>query len=383
VTYLDYNATTPVAEEVLSRMMPFMREHFGNPSSKGHAFGWAAEEATNIAREEICSLLGADPEGLVFTGGATEAINLALKGTISESTAGQPHVITVATEHSAVLETVRALGRRGVRVTILPVESSGLLDLQRLEEALSPETRLVAVMWANNETGILQPIREIAELIRPRGVLMMTDATQAVGKVPVSVEHIDFLACSGHKFYAPKGVGALWVRSGQLETRLAPLIHGGGQEHGKRAGTLNVPGIVGMGAAAAMAAHSMIDEAARQKKLRDRMETVLMEAIPGAMVNGAAVPRLPQTSSIVLRGARAANMISRVRGFAFSAGSACSSGTGKPSHVLKALGLSDADCLSTVRLSLGRPTTAADVESAVASILEAYRQEARRSAVPA
>jgi len=228
---------------------------------------------------------------------------------------------------------------------------------------------------------VVQPIRQIGELVRSRGVLMMTDATQAVGKIPVSVEHVDLLACSGHKFYAPKGIGALWVRHRPTRVRLRPLIDGGGQEGGMRSGTLNVPGIVGIGAAATLARRSMEDEGARQQELRDRMEAELLSALPDATVVGASVPRLPQTCSIVLRGVRAANMIARARGLAFSAGSACSSGTGKPSHVLVGIGLSDRDALSTVRLSLGRPTSHDDVDRAVEMIVDAYRQETGPTAV--
>ncbi|RMF52429.1 MAG: cysteine desulfurase, partial [Bacteroidetes bacterium] len=245
--YLDYNATTPVDPVVLERMLPFFREHFGNPSSTGHAYGWAAEEAVTQAREQVAGLLGATPEEIVFTSGATEAINMAVKGVAEAYARKGRHVVTVQTEHAAVLGACRALERRGFRVTYLPVAPDGRVAPDDVAAALTEETILVAVMWANNETGVLQPVEALGEVVRAHGALFLCDATQAVGKVPVTVEHVDLLACSAHKFYGPKGVGALYVRQGRPPVRLAPLLDGGSQEGGRRAGTLNVPGIVGMG----------------------------------------------------------------------------------------------------------------------------------------
>lgn len=369
--YLDYNATTPVDPRVLERMLPYFREQFGNASSKGHAFGWAAEEAVDQAREAVAALLGADPAEIVFTSGATEAINTALKGVVEAYAAKGRHLVTVQTEHSAVLDTCRTLERQGCSVTYLPVGPDGRVDLDTLAAALTDETILVAVMWANNETGVLQPIPQIAALVRERGILFMTDATQAVGKVPVRVDHADLLACSAHKFYGPKGVGALYVRRRNPRVRLVPLLNGGGQERALRGGTLNVPGIVGMGAAAEVARAEQPAEAARLGILRDRLETRLTEAVPALRVNTGAAPRLPQTSSLTFPGLRAANLMAELRDLALSAGSACSSGSGRPSHVLKAMGLSDAEALATLRFSLGRFTTDEDVDAAVEQVVTA------------
>ncbi|GIV58139.1 MAG: cysteine desulfurase IscS [Rhodothermaceae bacterium] len=371
--YLDYNATTPVDPVVLERMLPFFREHFGNPSSTGHAYGWAAEEAVTQAREQVAGLLGATPEEIVFTSGATEAINMAIKGVAEAYARKGRHVVTVQTEHAAVLGACRALERRGFRVTYLPVAPDGRVAPDDVAAALTEETILVAVMWANNETGVLQPVEALGEVVRAHGALFLCDATQAVGKVPVTVEHVDLLACSAHKFYGPKGVGALYVRQGRPPVRLAPLLDGGSQEGGRRAGTLNVPGIVGMGGAAARAWELLPEEAERLQGRRDRMEKALREALPEVVVNGAEAPRLPQTSSLTFRGVRAANLIARLRTLALSTGSACSSADPRPSHVLKAMGRSDEDAASTLRVSLGRFTTDEEVRYATDQLIEAVR----------
>ncbi|GIV60792.1 MAG: cysteine desulfurase IscS [Rhodothermaceae bacterium] len=371
--YLDHNATTPVDPVVLERMLPFFREHFGNPSSKGHAYGWAAEEAVTQAREQVAELLGAAPEEIVFTGGATESINTAVKGAAEVYGRRGRHVVTVQTEHPAVLGACRALERRGFRVTYLPVAPDGRVTPEAVAEALTDETILVAVMWANNETGVLHPVEEIGSVVRAHGALFLCDATQAVGKVPVSVEHVDLLACSAHKFYGPKGVGALFVRRGRRPVRLTPLLDGGSQEGGRRAGTLNVPGIVGMGAAAVRARELLPEETRRLQGLRDRMEAAFCAALPDVVVNGAEAPRLPQTASITFRGVRAADLIARLRTLALSTGSACASGSSRPSHVLKALGLSDEDAAATLRFSLGRFTTDEEVRYAVGQVVAAVQ----------
>lgn len=377
--YLDYNATTPLDGRVLERMAPFFTQYFGNASSKGHAYGWAAQEAVEQAREEVASLLGAEPAEIFFTSGATESVNLALKGAAATYERKGRHIVTVETEHSAVIESCRALERDGLEVTVLPVGRDGRIDLDRLADALRQDTILVSVMWANNETGVLQPIDEIARLIRPRGILFMTDATQAAGKMAVSAGNVDLMACSAHKFYGPKGVGALFVRRRDPRVRLIPLIDGGGQENGLRGGTLNVPGIVGMGAAADLALAEHPAEEKRLRALRDRIEHVLSEEIGDITINGAGVPRLPQTSSITFHGVRSGNLITGLRDLAMSAGSACSSGTGRPSRVLKAMGLSDEEALSTLRLSLGRFTTEADVDTALEQIVAAVKAERVRA----
>lgn len=377
LVYLDYNATTPVDPQVLACMLPYFTERFGNPSSKGHRYGLEAEAAVEVAREQLALLLGAEPENLIFTSGATEALNLAIKGVAQALAHRGRHVVTVQTEHAAVLEACRALARRGWEVTYLPVDAEGRLDMAALEAALRPDTVLLCVMWANNETGVLHPIPAIAQLARDRGVPLLVDATQAVGKIPVQVTGIDLLACSAHKFYGPKGVGALYVRR-KPELRLQPLLDGGGQEQGLRSGTLNVPGIVGMGAAAVRAAEVMAEEMSRLQALRDRLEQGLQGALSGVRVNGAGAPRLPQTSSITFEGVRADRLLAAARTLALSAGSACGSGRGKPSHVLRAMGRTDTEAQATIRISLGRFTTAADIDHALTELIAAV-ERLRRS----
>ena len=372
--YLDNNATTPVDERVLARMLPFFTEHYGNASSKGHPFGWAAEEAVEQAREAVAACLGAEARALVFTSGATEAINAALKGVAGAYGRKGRHFVTVQTEHKAMLDTCRALERQGFTVTYLPVHGNGLLDLAALDNALTDETILVAVMAANNETGVLQPIPEIAARVRARGILFMTDATQAFGKVPVSVDHADVLVCSGHKVYGPKGVGVLYARRRNPRVRLLPLIDGGGQEQGVRGGTLNVPGIVGMGAALEIAHAEQDADAARLEALRDRFEVALLENLPDVQINGQTAPRLPQTANVTFRGVEAAKLMLALRDLAVSTGSACSSGSGKPSPVLKAMGLSDEDALAAIRFSLGRFTTAGEIDYAIEHVVAAVEE---------
>jgi cysteine desulfurase len=364
--YLDYNATTPVDPRVLERMTPYFTAHYGNASSKGHAFGWAAAEAVKVAREEVASALHADPSEVVFTGGATESINLAIKGVAAAYEKKGRHLVTVQTEHSAVLQSCATLERRGWTITRLPVRPDGVVEPETVEAALTDKTVLVAVMWANNETGVVQPIEEISTRVRTRGILFLTDATQAVGKIAVDVEKVDLLACTAHKVYGPKGVGALYVRKNP-RVKLVPLIDGGAQEEGLRSGTLNTPGIVGMGAAVAFAAVGMEAEAVRLGGLRDDFERVLMAAT-GVRINGAGASRLPHVSSIVFPGVRSARLVTELRELAMSTGSACSTGTGSPSHVLKAMGLSDDEAYATLRISLGRFTTAEEVRFAASRI---------------
>ena len=372
--YLDHNATTPVDERVLARMVPFFTEHYGNASSKGHPFGWAAEEAVAQAREAVAGCLGAEANEIVFTSGATEAVNAAMKGVAGAYAGKGRHIVTVQTEHKAVLDTARALERQGFHITYLPVDGNGLVDLDALEAALTDETILVSVMWANNETGVLQPIPEIAERVRARGILFMTDATQAVGKVSVSTAYADLLVCSGHKVYGPKGVGALYVRRRNPRVRILPLLDGGGQERGLRGGTLNVPGIVGMGAALDFAQREYKADRARLEALRDQFETALLRRLPDVSINGGTAPRLPQTANITFGGVDAAKLLLALRDLAVSTGSACTSGSTRPSHVLKAMGLSNEDALATVRFSLGRFTTAEEVDYAINHIVSAVDQ---------
>ena len=371
--YLDYNATTPVDTRVLDRMLPFFTEHYGNASSKGHAFGWAAAEAVKQAREAVADVIGADPEEIYFTGGATESLNTAIKGVATTYSRKGRHIITVQTEHKGVLNACKALERDGFSITYLPVDAAGLIDLNELEQTLTDETILVSVMWANNETGVIQRIPEIASLVRPRGTLLLTDATQAFGKIPINVEHVDLLTCTAHKLYGPKGIGALYVRRRDPRVRLLPLIDGGSQENGLRAGTLNVPGIVGLGAASAIAKDSLEEEGQRLSGLRDAFEETLSQEIPTLKVNGVAANRLPHVSNISIPGVPSAKLVAQLRDLAMSTGSACSTGTGNPSHVLKAMGLTDEEAFATLRISLGRFTTEEEIKFAAGQIISAVK----------
>ncbi len=358
--YFDNNATTPVEQEVLDRMIPYFTHEYGNPSNTSHAFGWTADEAVKMAREELASLIHADPAGLVFTCGATEAINHVIKGMAQGRDSG--HILTVATEHKAVLVACETLESSGIETTYLPVDAAGLVSVDAVRNALREDTLLVIVMWANNETGVLQPIAEIAELLKDHPALFFTDATQSLGKVDVNVKNIDFLACSAHKFYGPKGVGALYIRAG---LQLPQLLHGGGQERGRRATTLNVPGIVGMGVAAAISEKRLHTDSHAMAERRDRFEQELLTVYPDAIVNGADAPRLPQTSNVTFPGVRAGEMMAEIGRIAVSTGSACASGSGKPSHVLSAMGVNKESAQGTVRFSMSRHTTDEEVTEAV------------------
>ena len=379
--YLDYNATTPVDPRVLDAMIPFFRDQFGNASSE-HAFGWAADEAVKQARERTARLVGATPRTMFFTSGATESISLAIRGA-GDVYGGRRHrIVTVRTEHRAVLATCEAMEREGFETTYLPVDADGLVDLDALEAALNDETFLVSVMWANNETGVIQPIPEIAERAHAAGAVMMSDATQAVGKLPISVNHdgVDLLALSAHKLYGPKGVGALYVRQRGPRVKLRPQVTGGGQEEGLRGGTLNVPGIVGLGMAAQVARREQDDDAERLEALRDRFEAAVCDAVPGTAVNAAGAPRLPNTTSLRFEGARAAQLLPVMHGVAASNGSACHAASDEPSHVLRAMGLTEEQARASVRFSLGRPTTEAEVDAAVERVAEAVHTVRRRAA---
>jgi cysteine desulfurase len=368
--YLDYNATTPVDPRVLERMLPYFSRTFGNASSKAHAAGWAANEAAEIAREQVAGLIGSRPDEIVFTSGATESLNLAVKGTAAAYANNGRHLVTVATEHSAVLDACRALRPQGFETTVLPVDPDGTVSVESVAEAIRADTILVAIMWANNETGVLHPLERIAPIVRDRGILFLTDATQACGKIPVDAGLVDLLALSGHKMYGPKGAGALYVRKSDPRVRLVPLIDGGGQENGRRSGTLNVPGIVGLGAAAELAASELNVESQRLRRLRDMLEEqITIESGGNVRIPTAPAERLPQTSSLSF--IPGTNVIQKARDLAISAGSACSSGSGRPSHVLKAMGMTDSEALSTVRISLGRFTSDEEVEIAIKSLTRA------------
>ncbi len=367
--YLDNNATTALDERVLEAMLPFFREVYGNAASSTHAYGWQAAEAVKIAREQVAGLIGATPEEIVFTSGATESDNLALKGVAEAYASKGDHIITVATEHKAVLDTCHWLEKTGRRVTYLRVDSNGLIDLTELEAAIGPETVLVSVMLANNETGVIQDLAAISAIVHARGSLLMSDATQAVGKIPVDVNAlgIDLLALSAHKLHGPKGVGALYVRRRGPRVALAPQLHGGGHERGHRSGTLNVPGIVGVGRACEIAGLGLDAHGAQMAALRDRLEAGML-ALGGVHRNGHAERRLPNTSNLSLDGVEAEALLNAMPGIAVATGSACTSALMAPSHVLQAMGVVDSAAFASIRFSLGRMTTLEEVEVAVAEV---------------
>ncbi len=369
--YLDNNATTRLDPRVLEAMMPYLTDEYANAAST-HPFGLRASDAVKVAREQLATLLGCGTQELVFTSGATEAINLAIKGVAESYTNRGKHIVTVQTEHSAVLDVCRYLETKGYEVTYLPVQPDGLLHLPTVQAAIRPDTILVSVMLANNETGVIQPIREIAELTHAAGALFMTDATQAVGKLPLNVEAlgIDLLAFSGHKLYGPKGVGGLYVRQRKpRRVKLAALLHGGGHERGLRSGTLNVPGIVGLGHAAERCRQSMAAEAVRIGALRDELEAGLL-TIPGTRVNGNRQHRLYNTTNILFEGCDSDAMMMGLEGIAVSNGSACTAASVDPSHVLTAMGLSETEAFSCLRFSLGRFSQAAELAAIRAAVLE-------------
>ncbi|MCC7034838.1 MAG: cysteine desulfurase [Acidobacteria bacterium] len=365
--YLDHNATTPPAPEVVDLVARVTREVWGNASSIHH-FGQQAKAALDDARGQVAELLRAEPSEVVFTGGGTESDNAAIRGAAEAlEPTGRRHLVTTAIEHEAVLNTMKALARRGWRVTVVPVDATGIVSVDAVTEALADDTALVSVMHANNELGTVQPVEAIAQAARARGVLVHTDAVQTAGKLPIDVRRlgVDLLSVSAHKFYGPKGVGALWIRRG---VRLAPFVTGGRQERGRRAGTENVAGIAGMGAAAARALRKMAGEGPRQAALRDRLEVGVMAAVAGSDRNGAAAPRVPNTSNISVERIESESLLIGLdlEGIAVSSGSACSSGTLEPSHVLKAMGLPHARTLGSIRFSLGEATTDIDVDRVIA-----------------
>ncbi len=372
--YMDYNATTPVDQRVLDAMLPYFGIHFGNAASRTHVFGLKAEEAVDEARKQVARLLGAAPNEVVFTSGATESINLALKGAFEANNHRGNHIITVQTEHKAVLDTCLHLEKLGAEVTYLRPDTDGLITPEQVEAAIRPNTLLVSVMVANNEIGVIQPIHEIATLTRKRGILFHTDATQAVGKLPLNLSEtpIDLLSLSGHKLYGPKGIGALIVRN---KTALVAQQDGGKHERGRRSGTLNVPGIVGLGKAAELARTLMMHETQNLagppvRALRDKLEQGILEAVPGTQVNGSREHRLPNTVNISFADVDGEVLLMSLNEIAVSNGSACNAASTDPSYVLKALGLSDELAYSSVRFSLGRFTTQEDVSLAIRHVAE-------------
>ncbi len=374
--YLDYQATTPCDPRVVHAMLPWFTEKFGNPASVTHAYGREAEAAVEQARARLASIINADPREIVFTSGATEANNLAVKGALRfHRQFGKDHVVTLTTEHKCVIESCRAMERDGFRATYLPVEPSGLVDLGRIEEALDERTALVSVMAAHNEIGVIQPLAAIGALCRQRGILFHTDAAQAVGKIPVDVEamSIDLMSISGHKVYGPKGIGALYVRR-RPRARIAPLIDGGGQERGMRSGTLPTPLCVGLGEAAALAQAEMVDESLRLLALRRRFLEGIGRLLPRTQLNGDPEKRLPGNLNLSFPGMPALALMEACPGLALSTGSACTAAEIEPSFVLRALGLSEELAAASLRIGLGRFSTAAEVDYAVETLANAVHR---------
>lgn len=368
--YLDNNATTPIDAAVLDAMMPYLTNQFGNAASRSHSFGWVAEEAVNLAREQVAALTGADSSEIIFTSGATEAVNLAIKGVFEMYGDNGKHIITCATEHKAVLDTCRHLEKKGAEITILPVLQNGIIDTTAIKNAIRKDTVLITVMYANNETGVIQPIRDISAVAKENNILFFTDATQAVGKIPVNVidDDIDLLCLSAHKIYGPKGVGALYVRRKNPRVRLSAQIDGGGHEKGLRSGTLNVPGIAALGKAAELCHLQMQEEALRIKKLRDKLEDALLN-IGGITVNGDTEHRLPNVTNLSFNNIKGTQLLTAItKTIAVSSGSACTSANPEPSHVLKAMGVADESAKNSIRFGLGRFTTEEEINFAIEEV---------------
>ncbi len=362
--YMDNHATTPLDPRVLEAMMPYLTGIFGNAASRNHSFGWEAEQAVDKAREQIAKLIGCTPKEIIFTSGATESNNLAIKGIAEMYRERGNHIITEVTEHKAVLDTCKKLEKQGFRVTYLPVKGDGLVDMEELERAMDDQTILVSIMYANNEIGVIQPVKEIGELCHKKGVIFHTDAVQAVGKIPVNVitDNIDVLSLSGHKIYGPKGVGALYVRRRNPRVQISEQQNGGGHERGMRSGTLNVPGIVGLGAACEIAGNEMATEGARQEELRDYLRAKFETALDYTQVNGNMDHHLPGNLNISFVYVEGESLLMGINDIAVSSGSACTSATLEPSYVLKSLGLGDDVAHSSIRFGLGRFNTREEVD---------------------
>jgi cysteine desulfurase len=370
--YLDNNATTPMDPRVLEAMLPYFTEKFGNAASRNHPFGWAAEEGVDYAREQVAKLIGASEKEIIFTSGATESDNLAIKGVYEMYKDKGNHIITLTTEHKAVLDACKHLEKLGANITYLDVESDGLVDLAKLEAAMTDQTILVAIMYANNEIGVIQPVKEISAIAHKYGALYFTDAVQAVGKIKVDVieDGIDLLALSGHKMYGPKGAGALYVRRKNPRVKVTSQMDGGGHERGMRSGTLNVPGIVGLGKACELCYDEMEEEAVRLSVLRDKLEKSLTE-LEESYVNGNANHRLPHTANISFKYVEGEGLMMAMKDMAVSSGSACTSASLEPSYVLKSLGLSDDLAHSSIRFGLGRFTTEEEIDFTIESTKKA------------
>jgi cysteine desulfurase len=374
--YLDNHATTPMDPRVLEAMVPYFTEQFGNAASRNHSFGWQAEEATEKARKQIADLIGAGPKEIVFTSGATESNNLAIKGVAEMYAEKGNHIITAATEHKAVLDTCKKLEKEGCRVTYLPLKADGLIDLDMLRDAITDKTILVSIMYANNEIGVVQPMAEIGAICKERGVLFHSDGVQAVGKVPVNVitDKIDLLSITAHKIYGPKGVGALYVRRKGPRVQLTAQMDGGGHERGMRSGTLNVPGIVGLGEACAICQKVMPEESARHRGMRDWLKNKLESELDETFINGSMEHRLPHNLNISFAYVEGESLLMGVNDVAVSSGSACTSATLEPSYVLKALGVGDDLAHTSIRFGIGRFNTQEEIEYAGNRMIEVVRK---------
>lgn len=373
--YLDHHSTTPVDPRVLETMLPWFSERFGNTASRTHAFGWQALEATEHARKQVGSLVGCAANEVIFTSGATESNNLAILG-IARASANRRHIVTGLTEHSSILDPCRHLEQCGYHVTYLPVNSEGLIDVDEFARAMTPDTCLASVMFANNEIGVLQPIDELAQIATERGVPLHVDAAQSAGKLPVDVRKmgIALLSISAHKMYGPKGVGALYIRRRAPYLKLEPILFGGAHEQGYRSGTLNTPGIVGLGRCCEIAAQDMDTEAERTRALRDRLLDLLLAGLDGIRVNGSMERRLPNNLNLSFDQVEGESLIMSMRDIAVSSGSACASASQEPSHVLSAIGLSPRMAHSSIRFGLGRFTTAEEIDYAAGRIIESVRR---------
>jgi cysteine desulfurase len=370
--YLDYQATTPCDPRVVGKMLPYFTEIFGNPHSRNHPHGWAAEEAVEKARAQVAALIGADPREIIFTSGATESNNLALKGVSGFYREKKTHIITCVTEHKCVLDSCRHLEQDGFSVTYLPVQPNGLVDLANLQDAIRPDTILVSIMAVNNEIGVIHPLAEIGKICRDAGVFFHTDAAQAVGKIPLDVEtmNIDLLSISGHKIYGPKGIGALYVRR-KPRVRLHAIINGGGQERGMRSGTLPTALCVGLGEACAIAQNEMAAEAVRIKELSDRLYQGLTSQLADVYLNGAGAPRIPGNLNLSFAYVEGEGLMMGIKDLSVSSGSACTSSSLEPSYVLRALGVEEELAHTSIRFGLGRFTTQADVDTAIEKVVAA------------
>jgi cysteine desulfurase len=374
--YLDNHATTPLDPRVLEAMMPYLTNKFGNAASRNHSFGWEAEQAVETAREQIARLIGATAKEIIFTSGATESDNLAIKGVTEMYKEKGNHVITAVTEHKAVLDTCKRLEKNGYRVTYLPVKADGLIDLDDLRRAIDDKTILVTIMYANNEIGVLQPVAEIGRICKEKGVLFHCDAVQAVGKVPVNVitDSIDLASISGHKIYGPKGVGALYVRRKNPRVQLTAQIDGGGHERGMRSGTLNVPGIVGLGKACELAMQELPEESTRLAALRERLKNKLQSELDEVFINGSTEHRLPGNLNMSFLYVEGESLLMGINNIAVSSGSACTSATLEPSYVLKSLGLGDDVAHSSIRFGIGRFTTQAEIDYVADKVIDVVKK---------